>query len=245
MDPVTNILPPPDGGFIISQHISRGDPLLAYARFDLSNYDDTLCERWELPLPVNLQKAVKKRRAEFVASRFLVRDVLSHVGTHGFLLNNRPDRSPIWPSGVQGSLSHTDGTVALAITKQPLCIGIDVEQVMGLDTAVETADVLMSSEERALLSALPLPFPLAATLLFSLKESLYKALWPRLCQPMDFHQASLVDIDLLAQKARLCLNDDFSAAFNCDTRLNATFRVESDRVLTLVTHPIEDDKKPA
>ncbi|MDT0177376.1 4'-phosphopantetheinyl transferase superfamily protein [Enterobacter sp. BRE11] len=238
-------LPPPEGGFIRSAHLRRGDVLLAQARFDLTLYDDSFSARWNLPFPSAVQQAVKKRRAEYLASRWLAREVTGEIGIPDFLLKNHSDRSPVWPPGVQASLSHTDGAVALAMTRQPLCIGVDIESVMSLHTAEETAALLMSSQEEARLRALPLPFSQAATLLFSLKESLYKALWPQLHQPMDFPQASLLEADITTGKAVIVLNHSFSAAFAAGMRLEADFRLEADRVLTLLTCPAAGNKTPA
>lgn len=238
-------LPPPEGGFIRCAHLRGGNTLLAQARFDLDRYDDSLGVRWNLPFPPALQQAVKKRRAEYLVSRWLAREVMGQMGIAGFLLQNHSDRSPRWPDGLQASLSHTDGAVALAATRQPRCVGVDIESVMSLRTAEETAALLMSSDEKAQLRALRLPFSLAATLLFSLKESLYKALWPQLHQPMDFHQASLLEADIAAGRAVLALNQTFSTTFAAGTRLEAEFQLEADRVLTLLTHPVAGNKKPA
>lgn len=245
MNFLTTSPPPPEGGFIIAPLIRHGELLLAQTRFDLEHYNEQLSANWHLPLPSSLQQAVKKRRAEFLASRWLARETLRVYGIPDFLLQNHSDRSPIWPSGIQASLSHTDSSVALAVTRQPLCVGVDIEMVMSERTAEETAAMLMSDEENARLRALPLAFPQAATLLFSLKESLYKALWPQLHQPMDFHQASLLEIDLQARKAVLSLNQTFSLAFPANIRLEAEFQLEADRVLTLLTHPMSGNKKPA
>lgn len=245
MNPLTTSLPPPEGGFIVSSRVRHGDLLLAQARFDPERYNDELSLSWNLPVPPAVQKAVKKRRAEYLASRWLAREVMRISGFPDFLLQNHSDRSPVWPPGIQASLSHTDGAVALAMTRLPLCVGVDTEITMRASTAEETATVLMSEEEIARLRALPLPFPQAATLLFSLKESLYKALWPQLHQPMDFHQASLLEIDTEKQKAVLCLHQTFSPVFTTGTRLEAEFQLEADRVLTLLTHPVAGHKKPA
>lgn len=238
-------LPPAEGGFMLSHQRSADDPLLALVRFDLDAFDDSLSERWQLPLPPHLRQAVKKRRAEYLASRWLARETLRQLGVDNFILHNHSDRSPRWPAGVHASLSHTDGAVALAVTRSLQCVGVDIETLMRAEVAEETAALLMSDEEQARLRALPLPFPLAATLLFSLKESLYKALWPQLHQPMDFHQAALVAIDLSAQKASLSLTHSFSEAFRVGTRLEARFQFCDERVLTLLTHPLPDHKKPA
>ncbi|MEZ3499231.1 4'-phosphopantetheinyl transferase [Pantoea sp. KPR_PJ] len=238
-------LPPPEGGFILAPQVRHGDVLLAQTRFDLRQFDERLSAHWGLPLPPALQQAVKKRRAEYLASRWLARETLQLYGIPDFLLCNHNDRSPVWPSGIQASLSHTEGAVALAVTRQPLCVGIDIETIMSEHTAEETASMVMSDEENVRLRRLPLTYPQAATLLFSLKESLYKALWPQLHQPMDFLQASLLTIDVPTHKAVLCLEQTFSADFFAGLRLEAVFQLEADRVTTLLTHPLPGHKKPA
>nr|MBA2816654.1 hypothetical protein [Candidatus Pantoea persica] len=50
-------------------------------------------------------------------------------------------------------------------------------------------------------------------------------------------------IDLSAQKASLSLTHPFSEAFSVGTRLEARFQFCDERVLTLLTHPLPDNKK--
>lgn len=228
-------LPPPAGGFILSQHLSDSDPWLAVSRFDPQQYSDALAIAWGIPLPDRLQRAVIKRRAEYLASRLLARTVMARLGIENFLLTNAPDRSPCWPAGVQASLSHSAGVVVLAATRQPVGVGVDVEQWMSDATASETAELLMDPQEQHLLRSLPIPFSAAATLLFSLKESLYKALWPQLHQPMDFQQATLETVDLSRQCATLRLTDHFSDRFTVGTVLQAHFLWQEGQVITLLT----------
>lgn len=230
-------LPPPAGGFILSQHLSDSDPWLAVSRFNPQHYRDALATAWGIPLPDRLTQAVNTRRAEYLASRQLARTVMTQLGIDDFILTNAPDRSPCWPDDVQASLSHSAGVVALAVTRQPgCCIGVDVEQLMSEATANETAELLMTSHEQQRLRALPIGFNAAATLLFSLKESLYKALWPQLHQPMDFQQAVLETVDLSRQCATLRLTDHFSDRFTQGTTLQAEFLWREDSVITLLTH---------
>ncbi|ORM54814.1 4-phosphopantetheinyl transferase [Pantoea conspicua] len=229
-------LPSPAGGFILSQHLSDSDPWLAVSRFNPQHYRDSLAVAWGIPLPDRLARAVNKRRAEYLASRQLARTVMARLGIDDFILTNGPDRSPCWPDGVQASLSHSAGMVALAVTRQPICIGVDVEQLMSEATANETAELLMTSQEQQRLRALPIGFNAAATLLFSLKESLYKALWPQLHQPMDFQQAVLETVDLSRQRATLRLTEHFSDRFTLGTTLQAEFVWREDSVITLLTH---------
>ncbi len=73
-------LPPVAGGFILSRHLNRSDPLLAVSYFDPQKYHDGLAVEWDIPLPARLQQAVSKRRAEYLASRLLVRSVMAELG---------------------------------------------------------------------------------------------------------------------------------------------------------------------
>lgn len=229
-------LPPSTGGFILSGHLNRSEPLLAVSHFAPQKYRDALAAESGIPLPARLQQAVRKRRAEYLASRLLVRSVMAELGIPDFILTNAPDRSPCWPAGVQASLSHSGGVVVVAATRQPWAVGVDVEQVMPETTAQETAELLMSEQEQELLRTLPISFSAAATLLFSLKESLYKALWPQLHQPMDFLDAALVSADFAQQRATLQLTQDFGGRFTSGTLLEAGFMWRDTQVITLITH---------
>ncbi|WP_336748427.1 4'-phosphopantetheinyl transferase family protein [Pantoea vagans] len=229
-------LPPVAGGFILSCHHNHSDPLLAVSHFDPQKYHDALAVEWGIPLPARLQLAVNKRRAEYLASRLLTRSVMAELGIDDFILSNAPDRSPLWPSGIQASLSHSSGVVVVAATRQPCAVGVDVEQLMSETTAQETATLLMNEQEQILLRTLPVSFSTAATLLFSLKESVYKALWPQLHQPMDFLDAALVSVDFAQQRATLSLTQHFSKRFPAGALLQATFLLQENQVVTLVTH---------
>ncbi|WP_017346914.1 4'-phosphopantetheinyl transferase family protein [Pantoea sp. A4] len=231
------------GGFINGFSRSVSDPLIAVSHFDLAHFHDDLLTQFAVPLPATLQRAVNKRKAEYLASRLLVRNVLADFGHPNFLLTNAPDRSPRWPDNLNASLSHSQGIAVLAVTRQALCVGVDVEHVMAEKTAQETARMLMNQEEQQRLASLPLTLAEGATLLFSLKESLYKALWPKLHEVMDFHQAALVEIDLPAGKALLRLEHHFNADFPRGTLLEAAFTPVNEHVITLVTY--DANKKPA
>ena len=229
-------LPPVPGGFILSGHLNRSEPLLAVSHFDPQKYRDALAVESGIPLPARLHQAVSKRRAEYLASRLLVRSVMAELGIPDFILTNAADRSPCWPAGIQASLSHSGGVVVVAATRQPLAVGVDVELFMSEATANETAELLMNEQEQELLQTLPVSFSAAATLLFSLKESLYKALWPQLRQPMDFLDAALVSVDFAQQRATLRLNQNFGGRFTPETLLEAGFIWRDNQVMTQITH---------
>ena len=230
----------PSSPFITAAAITQLPLPIAWCEFSQQAWHSDLHQHWQLPLPMTLNSAVTKRKAEHLASRWLAQQMLSRFAMPDFVLRNAPDRSPLWPVGIQASLSHSRQMAVIAATQEPLCVGVDVEQVMEEPTAQETADMLMSGAERQRLALAALPFAASATLLFSLKESVYKALWPQLHQPMDFLQAELLEWDLARGRATLTLTQDFSRDFNANTRLQAHFGRRGDRVITLIAHPLNN-----
>jgi 4'-phosphopantetheinyl transferase EntD len=53
-----------------------------------------------------IARAVASRRAQYAATRALARGLLRDLGWPDAALLNRRDRSPIWPSGVVGSITQ-------------------------------------------------------------------------------------------------------------------------------------------
>lgn len=124
--------------------------------------------------------AVPSRRREFTAGRACARAVLEELGHHGWSLLPGPRREPLWPDGVVGSISHCPGlAVAVAArSADTLAIGIDVETDAPLPTNV--AGSVMDAGEAHAIERLTAQDPATpwARLLFSAKESLYKAWYP-------------------------------------------------------------------
>ena len=70
-----------------------------------------------------------KRERELIGGRLLARHVLSQMGEAPVSIPPREDRTPIWPDGLVGSITHSDHLVAVAIAHRAEVaeIGIDVE----------------------------------------------------------------------------------------------------------------------
>jgi enterobactin synthetase component D / holo-[acyl-carrier protein] synthase len=107
-----------------------------------------------------LTNVVDKRRREFATARALAREGFERFfDVRGFDLLNAEDRSPIWPRGIEGSISHSDTRAWVALVDATFgTIGIDGE---GRD------ELKRDLRGRRALT------------LFSAKEALYKAQYPR------------------------------------------------------------------
>ncbi len=125
-------------------------------------------------------KASPKRQREFATARALAKDALRELGVPGCDLLNGPDRAPIWPDGIAGSISHCDTRAFVAIGKRPQIgtVGVDVEHRAFLKPELWRLTLL--PEEIAWLEARPVAerSRLALTM-FTAKEALYKAQYPR------------------------------------------------------------------
>lgn len=128
-----------------------------------------------------IARAVRKRRAEFTTVRYCAERALGALGYARPVQIPGPRGEPAWPQGVVGSMTHCAGyrAVAVALDTAVDAIGIDAEPNAPLSDDV--LRLVASSEEArrcALLSAQH-PGVHFDCLLFSIKESMYKAWFPR------------------------------------------------------------------
>lgn len=119
-----------------------------------------------------------KRRREFVAGRTCARRALRQLGRGDAPVLAGPRRQPLWPAGVVGSITHTDTYCAAAVAWQRdiTALGIDAETRTALGRDLEPL-VCRDAELRWCHHAEE-NSGLAAKLLFSIKESIFKAAFP-------------------------------------------------------------------
>lgn len=139
-----------------------------------------------------IARAIVSRRAEFGAGRAAARAALGALGVPEGPVPVAEDRSPVWPAGTVGSLSHTaEACIAVAARKGAIrAVGIDLETDAPLDR--ETAAEIANQEELRLIGGSP---GLAARRLFSLKEAAYKAQYALSRTLLGFDALTLVDGD--------------------------------------------------
>jgi 4'-phosphopantetheinyl transferase EntD len=145
-----------------------------------------------------LGQPVEKRRREFVTGRACARRALGALGLPEQAVPAGPKGEPQWPAGVVGSITHCAGYRACAVAHESdlVTIGIDAEADEPLPDGL-LPDVALP-EERRRLHALSMTDPGVSwdRLLFSIKESVYKAWFPLARQWLGFEDAT-VTIDRL------------------------------------------------
>jgi enterobactin synthetase component D len=145
-------------------------------------------------LPDELAGAVRRRQAEFLAGRFCVREALRACAPEHQAVRVGIGRrgEPIWPAGIVGAITHSDGFASAAVARSDdaRAIGLDVERVMPAKRAADLADKIAAAGELARLS-LETGWDTATTLtaVFSAKETIFKCLFGEVGHYFDFRDA--------------------------------------------------------
>ena len=155
----------------------------------------------------------EKRRREFTAGRVCARRALEKLGIEGFALLREPDRTPRWPEGVVGSISHCGDYCGVAVARREhaIALGFDAEREGALE--LRTLERVCTEAERERLESLPPESEIDwGTLHFCAKESVYKSYYPLARTVLGFHDVELeIDPDAGAFHATL-IRDDAPAA---------------------------------
>ena len=159
--------------------------------------------------------AVPARLAEFARGRDAARAAIRGLGHAPAAIPMNPDRSPQWPPGLTGSISHCAGAcLAIAGLRADFAgLGLDVEPVAPLDP--DLWPVILRPEDRA-------QDPLAV---FVAKEAVYKAQYPITGVLFDFHTLSVS-----------LTGDRFAATFHRAVGRFAAGRVLHGRLIQRARH---------
>ncbi|HEV3071940.1 MAG TPA: 4'-phosphopantetheinyl transferase superfamily protein [Solirubrobacteraceae bacterium] len=140
-----------------------------------------------------LGQAVEKRRREFTTARGCAHRALAELGLPPLPIPSGPRGEPCWPAGVVGSITHCHAYRACAVASatEVIALGIDAEPHESLPDGVLAA--VARAEELPLLRRLARSAPGVHwdRLLFSAKESVYKAWFPLARHSLSFEDATL------------------------------------------------------
>lgn len=151
-------------------------------------------------------RAVEKRRREFVTARACAREALAQLGLPAVAIPAGPRGEPRWPAGIVGSITHCQGLRACAVApaEKLATVGIDAEPNEPLPDGLLGDIALPVERERLRELARGAPGVCWDRLLFSIKESVYKAWFPLAERWLGFEDASVsIDAQQCTFEARL------------------------------------------
>lgn len=120
----------------------------------------------------------EKRRREFLTGRYLAEGALRGLGCANPFVPAHADRSPVWPEGFCGSISHTDQLCAVVVARRRAVrsVGLDIEPCGSL--SAELVPYVCHPGDDA--------GPEDPTVIFCAKEAFYKAWYPVTRIMLDF-----------------------------------------------------------
>ncbi|MGF1762377.1 4'-phosphopantetheinyl transferase family protein [Aliivibrio kagoshimensis] len=212
--------------------------------FNTDAYSDQLFEQFSIELPIQLSTAINKRKAEYFAGRYCAKKLLDNKQFPNFELRIGTGRAPCWPESIVGSISHVcDSAAAVVDSYYNLqVLGVDVEKVIETNVIKSTCNTILCSAEKLYLTRCELVFSHAFTATFSMKESLYKALYPEVKKFFDFHSAEVVSLSTERQQISLKLTKTLSEQYQEGDMFTGSYAIEGKHVTTiLLTHKKTSD----
>ena len=125
---------------------------------------------------------VARRRLEFAHGRDCARGALGKLGLEAVAIPKGANREPLWPAGVVGSISHTAQVAAAVAAHDRHLAGIGLD--MELQEPLEDNLIAMICRP----GELPDGDGARAKLLFSIKEAIYKCIYPQVGTYVDFQE---------------------------------------------------------
>ena len=154
--------------------------------FALNGVDGDLQLLWPVERAV-IAKAIPRRQREFAAGRAAAREAMARIGWAAQAVPSAPDRSPVWPKGLVGSIAHSNRVcVAMAgRSNQVHAIGIDVEEDVAMHE--DHWETICTPSELAVISTLPsTERGRWVTRIFCIKEAFYKWQYPQTRRMLAF-----------------------------------------------------------
>lgn len=142
----------------------------------------------------HILRAISSRQVEFATGRRCARTALSKLGVPPGPLLSGHRGAPTWPTGVVGSITHCTGyrAAAVASTTNVLALGIDAERAEPLPNR-DALKLFATPSEMVRMPALQATCPHVYwdRLLFSAKESLFKAWYPVTGRELSFNEVDV------------------------------------------------------
>ncbi len=205
--------------------------------YDKNLYVPSLFEHYGIESPEKIQRSVHKRQAEYLAGRISAIKALASLDIQTIDIPTGIHRNPIWPPQIAGSISHTEDLAICVVAQRNVCncIGVDCENWMTQDTAVRVQEMIVNEREIELMNSIALAMEKLTTLVFSAKESLFKALYPWVKNWFDFSVAEVINIDLVQDTIELELLEELTPMLTKGTRFTANFANQTKHTTTYIT----------
>ncbi|WP_164503685.1 4'-phosphopantetheinyl transferase family protein [Pleionea sediminis] len=219
--------------------------LLVSCDFNAIDFTVSLFKQLGISCPECILQSVSKRQTEFLAGRYVAREALTKIGLRGeddLEIKIGKHREPIWPEGIIGSITHSSSKAIclLAKTRDADSLGIDVEKIISPDKVNDIASIVCIESEIDLVTSNGFDMSRALTLIFSAKESIFKALYAKVGKFFDFDIAILCSVNTQNQMMEFNIERAFAVKNNLKLTYQVFYSYDSVQVITLLIEPKQD-----
>ena len=145
------------------------------------------------------------RKEHYRSGRICAGEVLSKLGTRGQpVLRDPQTREPLWPEGISGAITHSGNWAAAAAgkTSDVSGIGIDLEDLERQVDSRISRHVCIPEEQKWLQECGEDFLEKNLKIIFSAKESIFKAFFPYTRTYLHFHDARILMEQTFFQKSK-------------------------------------------
>ena len=208
-------------------------------QFSIQHYNMSLYSHFGIPLPDSIKRSVLKRQAEYLAGRVVADLAIKNLHLSSSVVSIGLSREPVWPKPVVGSISHTANTACavVAMKDSVRSVGVDIESYICPKVLKDIEHTIFDLSEVSLLKSSEIEdYSIAATVAFSAKESLFKALFPLVHHYFGFDCARLVSISQADGTFKLELTSDLSTnEFLIGHQFQGHFEIFDRKAMTLIS----------
>ena len=130
-----------------------------------------------------MARAIPARRREFAAGRRAARAAMQALDLPAAAILPGPDRAPVWPDGVIGSISHGGGACLALVARQGVITGLGIDLEPAERLPQDMVEAVCTGPEHAAITG----HYLLGRVIFCAKEAVYKAQYPLSHQTLEFH----------------------------------------------------------
>ncbi|MFC2996847.1 4'-phosphopantetheinyl transferase [Acinetobacter sichuanensis] len=203
-------------------------------QLDLEHIDVHLFKN--LTPPKYLEQAVSTRLSEFYSGRILIQAILMQYYEVYEGVTSLSQRLPQWTPPFRGSISHSKNQIVVAVSASTAYLGIDIEHWVSEALIAEGQHLILNHQDYKIWDEIKseLSFQQFLTLVFSIKESLYKAVYPEVKHYIDFLDAAITEISLPNRCVKLKFSNEIQNKFQLVQEYEGYWEIQEDYVLTWV-----------
>jgi 4'-phosphopantetheinyl transferase EntD len=203
--------------------------------FEPGDFDADALARSGIELPVDIARSVPKRQAEFLFGRLAATMALRSAGAARARIERGLLRQPIFPRGFVGSITHTSRLAAAAVLPADSCegLGIDIEDLLSEQSLPDVERVALCPKELDVLRACSaMPHETLVTLVFSAKESFYKAVAANVGRIFEYDALRWKRLDPGQATISFVTTGNLSSAWPAGREVEVHYSLRADRAVS-------------